>query len=106
MRPFGSPRQLKKRRRRAVALLKEWLSLHEVARRVGAHPSSDLRWRDALNEGGEAALRPKPASARHPCVSLISGEPLSWLPLPQPPILERVFRPTDAAKGKAYCLMM
>ena len=66
MRPFGSPKQLEKRRRRAVALLEEGLSLHEAARRVGCHPSSVLRWREALREGGEAALAPRPASGRPP----------------------------------------
>ncbi|MBI4629776.1 MAG: transposase [Candidatus Rokubacteria bacterium] len=59
MRPFGSPKQLEKRRLRAVALLEEGLSLHEVARRVGCHPSSVLRWRETLREGGEAALAPR-----------------------------------------------
>ena len=62
MRPYGSPRTLERRRQKAVALLRRRLSLHEVARRVGCHPSSVMRWRDALAEGGTEALQPKPAS--------------------------------------------
>ena len=64
MRPRGSPRALERRRRRGVALLEEGLSLHEVARRIGCHASSVMRWRDVVRRGGEKALAPKPASGR------------------------------------------
>jgi transposase len=64
MRPRGSPEFLEERRRRAVELLQEDLSLHEVARRVGCDASSVLRWRNALKAGGDTALRAKPASGR------------------------------------------
>ena len=66
MRPHGSPKALEQRRRAAVALLKRKLSFHEVARRVGCHASSVLRWWRALRRGGPAALNPKSASGR-PC---------------------------------------
>lgn len=66
MRPFGSPEALETRRRRVIAFLKQKLSLHEIARRIGCHASSVLRWRDALRSGGLAALKAKPASGR-PC---------------------------------------
>ena len=66
MRPFGSPKTLERRRRKAVALLEEGLSLHEVARRVGCHASSVLRWKSALAKAGSKGLEPKPASGR-PC---------------------------------------
>jgi len=66
MRPHGSPGTLEQRRRKAVALLEQKLSLHEVARRVGCYASSVLRWNRALRQGGPEALRPKPAAGR-PC---------------------------------------
>ena len=66
MRPRGSPEFLEERRRRAVELLDQGLSLHEVARRVGCNASSVLRWRDARKAGGESALCAKPASGRPP----------------------------------------
>jgi transposase len=47
-------------------LLKQKLSLHEIARRVGCDASSVLRWRDAWRRGGSAALKAKPADGR-PC---------------------------------------
>jgi len=66
MRPRGSPQLLEERRRRVVAFLKQKLSLHEIARRIGCHASSVLRWRNALHAGGPAALKAKPASGRPP----------------------------------------
>lgn len=66
MRPHGSPKALEQRRRRIVDLLKQNLSLHEIARRIGCHPSSVLRWRNALNSGGANALKAKPAPGRPP----------------------------------------
>jgi transposase len=47
-----------------VVFLKQKLSLHEIARRIGCHASSVLRWRDALRSGGPEALKAKPASGR------------------------------------------
>jgi transposase len=64
MRPFGSPKTLERRRRRAVVLLQQGLSLHEVARRVQASVSSVSQWRNAWRQGGEAALAPKPVPGR------------------------------------------
>jgi transposase len=66
MRPQGSPKVLEERRRRAVELLKQNLSLHEIARRIGCNPSSVLRWRNALNSSGVDALKAKPAPGRPP----------------------------------------
>src|SRR5262245_31087257 len=60
MRPFGSPKTLERRRRRAVALLQQGLSLCTVARRVQASVSSVSQWRAAWQRGGDAALAPKP----------------------------------------------
>ena len=66
MRPRGSPQSLEERRRRVVAFLKQKLSLHEIARRIGCHASSVLRWLNALRAGGQAALKAKPACGRPP----------------------------------------
>jgi transposase len=64
MRPYGSPKTLEKRRRRAVALLAQGLSLSEVARRVQASVGSVSQWRQAWASGGEAALAAKPVAGR------------------------------------------
>jgi transposase len=65
-RPHGSPELLEERRRSVIAFLKQKLSLHEIARRIGCHASSVLRWRDALKKGGKNGLKAKPASGRPP----------------------------------------
>lgn len=52
MRPKGSVKVLADRRRRALKLLDEGLSLNEVGRRLACHASSVLRWRDRrIREG-------------------------------------------------------
>lgn len=66
MRPFGSPKQLQKRRLRAMALLDSGLSLNEVARRILCDASSVMRWRDARKKHGAKGLEPRPASGRPP----------------------------------------
>lgn len=66
MRPKGSPEELERRRRRAMILLEEDLSLNEIARRIGCNASSVKRWRDALQQGGDEALQPKPTPGRPP----------------------------------------
>ena len=70
MRPHGSPQFLEERRRRVVTFLKQKLSLHEIARRLGCHASSVMRWRDALRSGGEDALKAKPVPGRPPRLTL------------------------------------
>jgi transposase len=64
MRPFGFPKTLEQWRRRAIALPQQGLSLHEVVRRVQASVSSVSQWRAAWQQGGDAALAPKPAPGR------------------------------------------
>ena len=66
MRPQGSPNSLEARRRRVITFLRQNLSLHEIARRIGCHASSVLRWRNALQAGGPGALKAKPAPGRPP----------------------------------------
>jgi transposase len=61
---------LEERRKRVIAFLKQKLSLHEIARRMGCHASNVLRWRDALRKGGKDALKAKPASGRPPRLTL------------------------------------
>jgi transposase len=56
-RPKGSPDLLADRRRRALALLKSGLSLHEVARRIQCVASSVMRGRDAWRRRGAEALK-------------------------------------------------
>ena len=64
MRPFGSPKTLERRRRKAVALLEQGVPPSEVARRVGSSPSSISRWRQAHEKGGTEALAPRPVRGR------------------------------------------
>jgi transposase len=64
MRPKGSAEALEMRRRIAGKLLKEGRGVREVARLVGASPSSVFRWKEALNAGGAAALAAKPHPGR------------------------------------------
>jgi transposase len=66
MRPHGSPTELEVRRRRAICLVEQEYSLHEVARRIGCDASSVMRWRDACVVGGTDALRAKPIPGRPP----------------------------------------
>jgi Trp operon repressor len=56
MRPKGGAEALEMRRRIAGKLLKEGQGLREVARLVGASPSSIFRWKEAIDTGGQAAL--------------------------------------------------
>ena len=65
-RPKGSADVLEDRRRRALALLKEGLSLNEVGRRIGCNPSSVMRWRDAEYRGGAEALKVRFSPGRPP----------------------------------------
>ena len=64
MRPHGSPKTLERRRRCAITLLSQGLSLREVARRVQASVTSVHRWQQAWAHGGDRALAPKPVSGR------------------------------------------
>ena len=56
MRPRGSAELLSDRRRRALKLLREKLSLNEVARRIGCAASSVMRWRNAWRRRGVEAF--------------------------------------------------
>ncbi len=64
MRPKGNPAKLEARRRKAAKMLSKGQGIREVARRVGAAPSSVKRWKDAVAEGGTEALKSKPHTGR------------------------------------------
>lgn len=64
MRPKGSAEALEMRRQIAGKLLEEGKGLREVARLVGASPSSVFRWKEAMDAGGPAALAAKPHPGR------------------------------------------
>lgn len=69
MRPRGSADLLEDRRRRALALLDEGLSLNQVGRRIGCAPTSVMRWRNARRRGGEKALKVRFSPGRPPKLS-------------------------------------
>ena len=64
MRPKGSAEKLEARRRQAAKMLSKGKGIREVARRVGAAPSSVKRWKDAMQKGGANALKAKPHTGR------------------------------------------
>lgn len=64
MRPHGTPQELEKRRRRAVALLQEGKTYQSVATTLNASISSVVRWIQDFRQGGAPALQAKPASGR------------------------------------------
>ncbi len=70
MRPKGSAEVLAARRRRALKLLDQGLSLNEVARRVGCQASSVMRWRDRRARVGERVFEVGASPGRPPKLSL------------------------------------
>lgn len=64
MRLKGSAEVLEQRRRNALQLLQDDISLHEVARRIGCHASSVLRWRDRRRALGEQGLKVRSSPGR------------------------------------------
>jgi len=69
MRPHGSPQLLEQRRCSMIRFFRQQLSLHEIARRVGCHASSVLRWRRAWKQRCRTGLKAKPAPGRPPRLS-------------------------------------
>jgi transposase len=69
MRPKGSAQELEVRRRLAGRLLLAGKGVREVARLVGASPSSAQRWKEAIDTGGMEALQAKPHPGRPPRLS-------------------------------------
>jgi transposase len=69
MRPKGSAAVLAARRRRALKLLDDGLSLNEVARRIGCQASSVMRWRDRRDQVGEKVYEVGASPGRPPKLS-------------------------------------
>lgn len=66
MRPHGSPSQLERRRRQAVALKEQGLGPAAIARRLGTTPQSVCRWVRRHRQGGADALAARPIPGRPP----------------------------------------
>lgn len=66
MRPQGSPGQLERRRRQAVALRKHGFGPSEIARRLGTTPQTVCLWVRQAKAGGPDALKARPHPGR-PC---------------------------------------
>jgi len=66
MRPHGSASSLEKRRRHAMELWKQGLTLSEVARRVQSSVSSVHRWARTWKKEGSRGLDSKPVPGRPP----------------------------------------
>lgn len=66
MRPTGSPKELERRRLRAVGLLNRGHPPVDVARMVGVDRRSVRRWKAAYRVRGAAALKAQPAPGRPP----------------------------------------
>jgi transposase len=66
MRPQGSPEQLERRRRQAVALRKHGFGPTEIARRLGTTPQTVCLWVRQAKAGGPDALKARLHPGR-PC---------------------------------------
>lgn len=84
MRPSGSPDLIADRRRRALRLLDQGFSLHEVARQIECAPVSVMRWRDAREKHGEDVFQVKLPPGRPPRLSPAQGKRLVKLLLKGP----------------------
>ena len=66
MRLKGSAQVLEARRKQAIQMLADELSLNEIARRIGCNASSVMRWRDRWDALGEEGLKVRSSSGRPP----------------------------------------
>lgn len=64
MRPQGTAKDLERRRKSALALLRSGLSIQDVVQRLGVSFVSVFRWRQTACKRGAAALAAKPVSGR------------------------------------------
>src|SRR5512144_2934091 len=76
MRVAGSKEELERRRRRALALLDDGRSFHEVARTIGCDASSVMRWRNARKRFGEKGIRVRSSPGRPRRLSAAQGRRL------------------------------
>lgn len=65
-RPKGSADVIADRRRRALSLLDQDLSLNEVARQIGCEPCSVMRWRDTRQRRGQGVFEVRSSPGRPP----------------------------------------
>ncbi len=68
MRPFGSPKELERRRQRGIVLLEQGYAPVEIARQLGVDRRSVRRWKASYNKRGEAGIRARPAPGRPPAL--------------------------------------
>jgi transposase len=66
MRPHGSPKELERRRQRAIALLQEGYQPVDVASILGVDRRSVRRWNETHRKKGEEGIQAKQASGRPP----------------------------------------
>lgn len=66
MRPFGSPKQLERRRERAIELLEEGWQPVDVAHSLGVDRRSVRRWNAAFRRKGARGIAAKAAPGRPP----------------------------------------
>lgn len=76
MRPEGSAEALEARRMIGGTLLQQGKGVREVARLLGVTPTSVVRWKKALKEGGLEALQAKPHPGRPAALSVEQKEAL------------------------------
>ncbi|MBI4369295.1 MAG: IS630 family transposase [Elusimicrobia bacterium] len=84
MRPFGTQRQLERRRRRAIELLREGMSLTQTAGRIGCAVSAVFYWRQAYHKNGKDGLQSKPVPGRPPKLNRTQKKKLTRLLLKGP----------------------
>lgn len=112
MRPRGTKAELEERRKSAIRLLKQKVSMRETARAVGASLSSVERWKAAYEAGGMAALRSKPDRGGPSKLTPLEQTRLAELLLEGPTAhgfaselwtLERVAQVIEREFGVHYC---
>lgn len=79
MRPKGTSAELEQRRRLAIALLEQGMKAAKVAKAVGISRASVTRWRQAHQQGGDAALAAKPHPGKPPRLSARQRQRLARL---------------------------
>jgi transposase len=84
MRPKGNAKELEVRRGIAGRLLREGNGVRQVARIVGASPSSVDRWKKAIEKDGLTALKAKPHPGRRPRLQCQQKERLEQILLAGP----------------------
>ena len=66
MRPMGSPRELERRRFRALELMRQGYAPVDVARQLGVDRRSVRRGQASFRRGGARGLKARPAPGRPP----------------------------------------